>query len=198
MTSSSNAKLLRTVLTSVVSSIPVAIFVRDRFYSVARVQGSSMEPTLQANDVVLIRKRDMFRFHHDDIVRRYEWMEFGESPSALSVGPGQVVVLQSPVTTNNSYLIKRVVGVSGQWISHPGVHSAFRFEEMKPYSVFVEGDHKDQSIDSRLLGPVSKNLVKGVAEYVIWPPSRWQKIETRSVVDDEGLPRAVWSTDEIL
>lgn len=189
----------RTLLTTAAATVPIAILLRDKVCSVARVKGPSMEPTLLDGDWVLLRKLDVSllgRFDDNDMVRRYEWIEFGESPSRLSVGPGQVVVVQNPVTLHHDLLIKRVVGVSGQWISYPGLHPAFRFEEMRPYSVFIEGDHSDQSLDSRVLGPISKHLVQGVAEYIIWPPSRWGQIETREATDEKGQPRAVWSWDE--
>jgi signal peptidase I len=47
-------------------------------------------------------------------------------------------------------------------------------EEMDPVlvgsrEVFVVGDHRDQSYDSRMFGTVSQSLIRGQALVVIWP-----------------------------
>ena len=44
------------------------------------------------------------------------------------------------------------------------------------------------SVDSRTYGPVCKNSVIGIAERIVWPPSRWGKIP--GVVDP--APRSWW------
>jgi hypothetical protein len=47
-----------------------------------------------------------------------------------------------------------------------------RIISVPDYSSYVEGDNKANSVDSRnsVHGAVSKNLLVGVAEYVLWPP----------------------------
>ena len=50
-------------------------------------------------------------------------------------------------------------------------------ETIPPYSLWVEGDNTEKSKDSRSYGPVSKKLMEGHAKYLIWPPSRWGKIQ---------------------
>jgi hypothetical protein len=43
-----------------------------------------------------------------------------------------------------------------------------------PYSIWVQGDSTEHnSLDSRQHGPVSKKLLVGIAERVVWPPSRF-------------------------
>jgi signal peptidase I len=41
-------------------ALSIGIVLKDKFYSLHRVSGSSMEPTLQDGDVVLVRKFDVF------------------------------------------------------------------------------------------------------------------------------------------
>ena len=53
--------------------------------------------------------------------------------------------------------------------------------------VWVEGDNTDNSSDSRVFGAVNQDLVLGVVEYCVWPPSRMGKIETK--VNDK---RSYW------
>jgi len=54
--------------------------------------------------------------------------------------------------------------------------------------VWVEGDNHTNSSDSRDHGPVNQKLVMGVAEYVLWPPSRMGKLQTQ-VIDEH---RSYW------
>lgn len=53
--------------------------------------------------------------------------------------------------------------------------------------IWVEGDNPGNSSDSRNFGGVNQDLVLGVVEYCLWPPSRMGKIETK--VDDN---RSYW------
>ena len=48
-----------------------------------------------------------------------------------------------------------------------------------PYSLWVEGDNVRASYDSNDHGPISKKLLVGVAEYIVWPPSRMGKIQNQ-------------------
>jgi type IV secretory pathway protease TraF len=105
---------------------------------------------------------------------------------------GQVVVLVSPdAAFPTEFIVKRVVGVGGQWLQvppagriqyyYPMMHQQ-QMQLLLPYTLYVQGDNNDvenASRDSRHYGPISKNLVIGVAEYVVWPPTRWQRIPRR-------------------
>jgi Signal peptidase, peptidase S26 len=50
--------LSTTTATTLLAMIPLLIWFRDSFFSVYRVQGTSMEPTLYHNEIVLVRKCD--------------------------------------------------------------------------------------------------------------------------------------------
>jgi signal peptidase I len=120
--------------------------------------------------------------------------------------PGQVLVYQNPLSVAKEYFIKRVAAVGGQWLRHEYRHNArpdeqfettrynydYRLEALPPHTVYVEGDNHQNSVDSRSTGPISKNLVVGVAEYVVWPPTRWRRIQREPPVDADGKPRAIW------
>jgi signal peptidase I len=132
-------------------------------------------------------------------------------PAALT---GHVVVYKSPLTAlPNELCVKRVVGLGGQYVRRSasaaaGIHTSnsmsqrrhhhplTRIISVPDYSLYVEGDNKANSVDSRnpVHGAVSKNLLVGVAEYVLWPPSRWQRIQRGEPAKDAktGKPRAYW------
>jgi len=61
-----------------------------------------------------------------------------------------------------------------------------------PYSMWVEGDNRANSNDSQQHGSVSKHLLVGVAEYVVWPPTRFQKLSRELENPMEARPHAYW------
>ena len=55
-----------------------------------------------------------------------------------------------------------------------------------PYSMWVEGDNRSNSYDSNQQGSISKHLLVGVAEYVVWPPTRFQTLLLSSSTSQQG------------
>ena len=45
-------------------ALPILVWIQDTFLSLVRVNGKSMEPTLQHGDIVVVRKSDFARYHH--------------------------------------------------------------------------------------------------------------------------------------
>jgi signal peptidase I len=98
------------------------------------------------------------------------------------------------------HLIKRVVAVGGDTVAccddqgrltvngiaveedeylYPGdVPSTTDFEEVVPSeAVYVMGDHRSNSGDSRVHGVVPEDKITGRAFAVVWPVSRWQRVD---------------------
>ncbi|KAL7514199.1 hypothetical protein ACHAXN_013226 [Cyclotella atomus] len=231
MTTPSSSRLVQT-LTSLALTIPPLIFIRDNFYSLYRVQGSSMEPSLQDGDILLVRKADFFpsnQWKKWTSQSSDDEREIQENQNALRVialdaqsdrpigdtitgytflhpptihVPGSVVVFRAPDTDKYpEYRVKRVVGLGGQIVRSGS--SWFKNEKVPTFGLWVEGDNQEEeidesnqnevveavaSIDSRTYGAISKNLVVGVAERVVWPPSRWGLIPCIT----SPVPRAWW------
>ena len=122
-----------------------------------------------------------------------------------------VVVYRAPDAEkypSSEYRVKRVVGLGGQ-IVRPR-ENWHRIERVPSYALWVEGDNNGdeneqdnsssakssatnntygKSIDSRTYGPVCKNLVEGIAERIIWPPSRWGVVSSIT----PSVPRSWWA-----
>src|SRR3954453_2356452 len=139
------------------------------------VEGDSMEPSLRDGTVLLV----------DAVGPRVEGVERGD-----------IVVLQLPsdVAYPHPLLVKRIVAVGGDHVviedgvvrinGHamtepyllPGAHpstTAARVEVTVPRGdVFVMGDHRENSFDSKSFGPVPLSTIVGRAWFAIAPGGR--------------------------
>ena len=141
-------------------------FVVEAFY----IPSESMVPTLEVGDRVLVNKF-IYRFTEPE--------------------RGDIVVFKS-VEGGGEDLIKRVVGVQGDEISVRGGKLLVNGERQRePYvnrrfpdrsfsapttvpkgHIFVMGDNRANSRDSRFFGPVPKRKIEGEAFLRFWPPDR--------------------------
>lgn len=154
--------ILETVLIALVITLIIRSFVVETFV----VEGPSMQPTLYDGERLLV-----FKLAY----------RFGEPKR------GDVVVLRYPLDPSKDY-IKRIVAVGGDvvelrmgrlyvnkklveepYVQYPGLYNMGPIT-VPEGSVFVLGDHRTNSEDSRYFGPVSKDLLKGKAWVIIWPP----------------------------
>lgn len=158
---------LRSTIYVLVVVAAVAILVATLWLPVLRIQGSSMDPTLQEGDVA-------FSVHRSE-------ME-----------PGDIVAFYY----NNKILVKRVICGPGDWvdIDADGTVYVNGTELDEPYltekalgdcdielpyqvpdgKIFVMGDHRATSVDSRntVIGCVSQEQIVGRIAFRIWPLSR--------------------------
>jgi signal peptidase I len=157
---------------SILVALLVVILVHQFGFNLSTVRGSSMQPTLQEG----------------------EWLIVNKAITYLK-GPrrGEVVILKEPeekFATDHPYLVKRVIAIAGDEVEgHDGILYVNGSEVIEPYTdtpimdgdfgpthigqghVFVMGDnrHAAASSDSRRFGAVLSSLILGRAEYVVWP-----------------------------
>ena len=154
----------------VVSFALVFGFVRPFVVEAFWIPSGSMIPTLQINDRVLVNK---FIYRFTDPER------------------GDIVVFQS-VEDPNTDLIKRVVALPGDRVAVRSGRLILNGEPQKePYTnkkfpdtsffapttvpknhVFVMGDNRANSSDSRVFGPLPKKNIEGEAFLRFWPLNR--------------------------
>ncbi len=133
-----------------------------------RVDGASMEPTLQSGEFVIVNKLAYM---------------FGD-PSI-----GDVIVFHFPRDPDQEY-IKRVIGlpgdrveikggkvfVNGEILSEDYIAASPVYEnvwDIPVDSLFVLGDNRNNSSDSHNWGPVPMEFVIGKATFIYWPPTEW-------------------------
>lgn len=167
---SSRKSTLREWLETVVVALLVALVIRGFVVQVYLVEGESMEPTLHTQERLLVNK----------------FLYWFRGPA-----PGEIVVLRDP--TQGRELIKRVVAVAGETVE---VRSGVVYVDGKPLdepykntlytqypdtpavevpegSIYVMGDNRGRSYDSRMIGPVEIDLVDGKAFFLFWPLDRF-------------------------
>ena len=153
---------------TVLPAILIALFVNVFVAQAMVVHGPSMQPNLHYGQRVMVEKVT-YRLIH---------------------GPrrGDVVVIDVP--GEDEPLIKRVVALPGETVEVRGgrvfVDGQLQEEPwttrqggpdypptvMPPLHVFVLGDNRGSSRDSRSFGPVSVDQIVGRACFIYWPPGQ--------------------------
>lgn len=149
---------------------PIAIF--DIVGYPASVIGTSMEPTLEGGDS---------RWWKRDVVWLSRW-------GLHSPQLGEIFTFISPEEPDKQH-IKRVTAREGDIIRPRRGPALISIPEG---CCWMESDNPRNSKDSNFYGPVSRGLLRARATHVIWPPARWQAIETKlprnssAIVPDDG------------
>lgn len=156
MFKSSNSQYALKASLVVVSWIPVIMTFNEHVCYVAKIEGSSMRPTL-----------------NPDQVSPTDWVllwKFG-AKNINNLKKNDVVLFKSPINPKKVYC-KRIKGMQ-----HDSIRSRHPYPKeivhIPRNHIWVEGDNVYHSIDSNNFGPISTGLVLGKATRVIWPPSRW-------------------------
>lgn len=155
--------VLQTLVLALVLAFLIRTFVLESF----QVSGYSMMPTLHNNDRVLV----------DKLLYQIE-------------GPrtGEVIVFRSPVVKSEDW-IKRVIGLPGETVKivagqvyinghlykEPFIKLNYKYNygpiRVTTGHLFVLGDNRPNSYDSRYFGLLSESRVRGDAFLIWWPPT---------------------------
>ena len=149
--------------------IIIILFLMIYVVSITQVIGSTMSSTLENGDVLILNK---FKYRFTDIKR------------------GDIISLEYADT---KYLIKRVIGLPGDNISIKNNNlylndelyvenyldeglvyddfdlSTLGYETIPNDMYLVLGDNREDSLDSREIGLISKDEVIGKVSFRIWP-----------------------------
>ena len=165
-------RLLRSTVRALIVVAAGAALIATLVLPVLQIAGTSMEPSLNDGDIVLLIKKDNLK--GGDLCAFYY---------------------------SNKILIKRVIAAPGDyiWIEDDGTVFLNGEELDEPYvsekalgecdvefpyqvpenSYFLMGDHRESSVDSRssAVGCVSEEQVVGKIEFCVWPIADFGKVE---------------------
>ena len=160
-------KLLRSTIYTLVIVAAISVLVATLLLPVLQIYGTSMNPNLQEEDIVVSVKSPQFKT--GDIIAFYY---------------------------NNRVLVKRIIGCPGDnvvitdsgdvYVNNTLLDEPYLTEKSYgnadieyPYTVpensfFVLGDHRESSVDSRssLVGCVEKEEIIGKIVFRVWPIKR--------------------------
>jgi len=180
-TNGQSLRLLREWVTVLVVALVIAITVRSLLLQQFYISGPSMEATMFQDNRVLVNKLS-YRLHD---IHRGDVVVFDR------------VTVDGEVVQHDD-LIKRVIALSGETISIKDCQVFINGKLLaEPYlndydlaqsslddrcrvpvmeetlipedHLFVMGDNRPQSFDSRMFGSIEQNLVVGRAFVIIWP-----------------------------
>lgn len=156
--------VLRSTIYSLITVAAITVLITTLWFPVLRVYGNSMTPTLQNGEIIFTVK--VSEFEPGDIISFYY---------------------------NNKILIKRVIARSGEWVNMDADGNVYVNETLldEPYldekafgdcnielpyqvpegRVFVMGDHRSTSVDSRnsAVGCVAQEQIVGKIQFRVWP-----------------------------
>jgi signal peptidase I len=162
------------------AALLVRVYVLQQFY----ISGPSMETTLFGDNRVLVNKLS-YRFHdihrgdvvvfdrvttnngtviHDDLIKRV----IGLSGDTIEIKNCIVIVNSIPLV--EPYLDKDVLGLIDPVDRCKYANLSKRTVPEK--KIFVMGDNRPESLDSRYFGSVSESLIVGRAFAIVWPFNR--------------------------
>jgi len=185
---------------AIIIALLLALFIRTFVVQAFKIPSSSMEPTLLVGDHLLVNK---FGYGIRNPFTGAAWIPIG-TPQRRDI-----IVFKFPLNPSLDF-IKRVVGVEGDRIEvinkkvfvngkpfevdsavhrdpnifAPGVSARDNFGPVvvPPHSLFVMGDNRDNSHDSRFWKFVDLRAVKGKAFVLYWSwdsedfAVRWHRI----------------------
>jgi len=138
-------------------------------FSLTIVEGDSMLPNLVEGDRLLVT-RGYDQPAAGDIVI-FTLVEFngtsGDLVKRVVAVPGDTISTEAGVPTVNG-----VTQPTAGYLVSPGDFSSVEATVVAPDTVFVMGDNRPISLDSRYLGTIPLEDVQGKAVAIIWPPSR--------------------------
>lgn len=193
-------QFLRELPILVIVALGIALLIKTFVVQAFFIPSGSMENTLMIGDRVLVSKF-LYRFTEPKYGQIVVFVSpYGERAPEIDRGPvGNFfngIAEGLGLKSTEKDFIKRVIATEGQTIqvkdgavhvdnrklSEPYLHDTSPLPDYGPTKipqgrVFVMGDNRNNSQDSRVFGPIAKSSILGRAFVLIWPPNRFELLD---------------------
>jgi len=178
----------------ILAALLIAVVIKTFFFQAFWIPSSSMENTLLINDRVMVNK---LAYRFGDLQRGqvivFDDPRGSESPEETLLQAARRNVTEAiGLSVPRTEFIKRVIGLQGERVEivdskvfidgvpieepylKPGsVMPDFGPIIVPPGEMFVMGDNRNASQDSRYFGTVPTDTIVGRALVIMWPIDRW-------------------------
>ena len=167
----------------VVIAIGAAMLIRLFLFQQYYIDGPSMQTTLMPQDRVLVNKMSykLHDIHRGDVIvfdRVTNEVQHDDLIKRVLGLPGETLEIRSCIVYINGVQVDEPYLNPEQTSqiepsARCGSHTDMAPIVVPDHMVFVMGDNRVQSFDSRDFGPIDTDKVRGRAFVVIWPASAW-------------------------
>jgi signal peptidase I len=175
-------------------ALVLAVFIKTFIVQAFFIPSGSMLETLQIDDRVLVSKLSYVwgEPEQGDVIVFDDPRGAPESAESIPSRLWRNLAESIGIRTPKSEFIKRIIGVegdtveardgvvyvNGEALDEPYLPTYAFTEDFGPATVpagevFVMGDNRTDSVDSRSFGTIPEGEIVGRAFMVMWPPTRW-------------------------
>ena len=176
-------RLAREILEAVLLAL-VALLVLQGTVRNFKVEGSSMSPTLEAGQYLIVDQVSYFKLDVERLSRIIPfWVASDASPQFAFDPPtrGEIIVFHYPEDTSKDF-VKRVVGLPGETV------------EVRSGTVYVNGEELREPYLQRMDRSSAGELALGEKEYYVIGDNRRNSNDSRAwgIVPEENIVGKVW------
>ena len=182
------SRLAREILEAVLLALVVLIVLQATVRNF-KVEGSSMAPTLESGQFLVVDQASFFKFDRERLSRAVPFWKVDRSPPEFAFDPpqrGEIIVFHYPADETKDF-VKRVIGLPGETVAVRSGTVYVNGEALRepylerrdgsgsppltlgPKQYYVIGDNRRNSNDSRAWGPVPEDNIVGRVWLVYWP-----------------------------
>ncbi|QNK83592.1 signal peptidase I [Nakamurella sp. PAMC28650] len=144
--------------------VAAAVVVRSLWLDSVTVSSGSMAPTVCTGDLVLL-----VRMHGDEAARIDDIVTFPSPQDGGQVIKRVVAVAGQSVVIKDAQLFVDGRAVDEPYVDHASIDGVYTATVIVPdHSVFVMGDNRENSIDSRSYGPIPTSIIDGRMLWDMW------------------------------
>lgn len=166
-------KILKELIPYIIVILAV-IVIRNFIVTPVMVSGSSMDPTLENNQILILKKYDRSYERFDIVVIDFASNAFNERLIKRVIGlPGEEIkYVDNKLYVNGKELDDEFASITDDFDTNK-----FGSKTIPEGKYLVLGDNRTNSMDSRMLGFIDKSDIKGIVDLRVFPFNRMGTIK---------------------